>query len=78
MLNLQKTLFRFPSRSIDGLITITASIIFGPQAKAFNTSSMKEVENEITINVPHGENGLHASKTNKGQAQAATIKFIHI
>ena len=55
------------SLSIDDLITITASISCGPKAKVLNTP-MWEVENEITINVPHGENGLHASKTNKGQA----------
>ena len=29
------------------------------------------------MNVPHGENGLHAYKTDKGQAQAVKIKFIH-
>ena len=37
---------------------------------------MQEVENEITINVPNGEDGLHASKTKRGQAQTVKIKFI--
>ena len=63
--NLLTTLFQFLSRSIDDLITFTASILCGPKAKASNTSPMQEVENEIMINVPHGENELLASKPTK-------------
>ena len=39
---------------------------------------MQVVENQITINVPHGENGLQAFKTNNGQAQAMTINVYKI